>query len=134
MRATASACRSCCWRPTGGCPAHSSAGPRESLLKEIVAIAQLAVRPTDILGRWQAGELLLLLPGTGLAGATRFARRLCAAVAAAAPGRLSRVGLAASIGVATSLGREEPLELLVQRARSGCSTRAPAARAFPGIG
>jgi diguanylate cyclase (GGDEF)-like protein len=96
-------------------PGARDPGTREGLLKEIVAVARLAIRPTDILARWQPGELVLLLPGTGLAGATRFARRLCAAVTEAA----SAGTLAASIGVATSLGRAEPLELLVQRARAG---------------
>lgn len=114
-------------------PGAAEPGPRESLLKEIVAVARLAVRPTDILARWQPAELLVLMPGTGLAGATRFARRLCAAVAAAAPGRAPGT-LAASIGIATSLGREEPLELLVQRARSGLVEARARGPGRPGIG
>lgn len=106
---------------------------RESMLNEIVAVARLAVRPTDILARWQPAELLLLLPGTGLAGATRFARRLCAAVEAMAPNRADGA-LAVSVGLATSLGRDEPLELLVQRARGGLVDARTALPGRPGIG
>src|SRR3954471_6422738 len=58
-------------------------GPEEGALKGIASIARLTVRPTDIVARWHAGEFVLLLPCTALAGATRLARRLCAAVAAA---------------------------------------------------
>jgi diguanylate cyclase (GGDEF)-like protein len=91
---------------------------RERLLRAIVAVATPTLRPTDILARWQAAEVLILLPGTGLAGATRMARRLCAALRSSAPDRA--VGtLAASVGLATALGRAEPLDLLVQRARAG---------------
>ena len=97
--------------------ADGGSDPGESRLRAIVAAANLALRPTDIMGRWRAGELVVLLPNTGLAGASRLARRLCAGLAAAA--RSSGAPLAASIGVATALGRQEGLELLLLRARAG---------------
>ncbi|MFL5336711.1 MAG: GGDEF domain-containing protein [Geminicoccaceae bacterium] len=108
-------------------------GPEEGALKGIASIARLTVRPTDIVARWHAGEFVLLLPCTALAGATRLARRLCAAVAAA---QLPAAGgdLTASIGVATSLGRRELLELLVQRARSGLAEARAAGGGRVGIG
>jgi diguanylate cyclase (GGDEF)-like protein len=89
----------------------------EAAMKEIASVARLAVRPTDIVARWQGGELVILLPSTGLAGATRLARRLCAAFAESGERLGFRLG--ASIGIATALGRHEGLELLIQRARSG---------------
>ena len=111
-------------------PTRGAAGDS---LREIASIARLSVRPTDIVARWQAGEFVLLLPCTGLAGATRLARRLCAAVAAA---QLPAAGgqLSASIGIATSLGRRDPLELLVQRARSGLAEARAAGGGRIGIG
>ena len=97
--------------------ADGGADPDEARLKALVAMARLALRPTDIMGRWHAGELVVLLPSTGLAGAGRLARRLSAGFAAEA--RNSGVPLAASIGIATALGRQEGLELLLLRARAG---------------
>jgi diguanylate cyclase (GGDEF)-like protein len=97
--------------------ADGGADPGEARLKALVAAASLALRPTDIMGRWQAGELVILLPSTGLAGAGRLARRLSACFAAV--GRETGVPLAASIGIATALGRKEGLELLLLRARAG---------------
>jgi diguanylate cyclase (GGDEF)-like protein len=97
--------------------ADGGPGRGEAVLKEIVAAARLTLRPTDTLARWQAGELVVLLPATGLAGASRLARRLGTALAAA--GERAGFPVAASIGVATALGRHEGLELLIQRARAG---------------
>ena len=97
--------------------ADGEIGPDEAALKAIVAAANLALRPTDILARWQGVDLVVLLPSTGLAGAIRLARRLCSHVAAS--GVASGRPLAISIGAATALGRQEGLELLIQRARTG---------------
>jgi GGDEF domain-containing protein len=70
-----------------------------------------------MLARWQSGEFVILLPSTGLAGATRLARRLGGLLASSA----ERTGMpiTARIGLATALGRQEGLELLIQRARCG---------------
>jgi diguanylate cyclase (GGDEF)-like protein len=89
----------------------------DAALQEVASAARLAVRPTDTVARWQAGELVVLLPSTGLAGATRLANRLRASVAAA--GEQAGFPLGVSIGMATALGRHEGLELLIQRARAG---------------
>jgi diguanylate cyclase (GGDEF)-like protein len=112
--------------------ADGQADPTEEGLKAIVAAANLALRPTDTLARWQGGDLVVLLPSTGLAGAIRLARRLCAHVVAtgAATGR----PLAASIGAATALGRQEGLELLIQRARVGLAEARAAGGGRVGIG
>ena len=112
--------------------ADGEVGPDEDALKAIVAAANLALRPTDTLARWQGSDLVVLLPSTGLAGASRLARRLCTHVAASglATGRT----LAASIGVATALGRQEGLELLIQRARVGLAEARAARGGRVGIG
>jgi diguanylate cyclase (GGDEF)-like protein len=112
--------------------ADGGAEPEELRLKAIVAAANLALRPTDILARWQSGELVVLLPGTGLSGASRLARLLCAHVAAS--GLAVGSPLAASIGIATALGRQEGLELLIQRARSGLGEARLAGGGRVGIG
>lgn len=112
--------------------ADGSPGPDEEALKAIVAAANLALRPSDTLARWQRGDLVVLLPCTGLSGASRLARRLCAHVAAtaAATGR----PLAVSIGIATALGRQEGLELLIQRARVGLAEAQAAGGGRVGVG
>ena len=66
--------------------ADGEVGPDEDALKAIVAAANLALRPTDTLARWQGSDLVVLLPSTGLAGASRLARRLCTHVAASGTG------------------------------------------------
>ena len=112
--------------------ADGEVGPDEDALKAIVAAANLALRPTDTLARWQGGDLVVLLPSTGLAGASRLARRLCTHVAAS--GLATGRALAASIGVATALGRQEGLELLIQRARVGLAEARAAGGGRVGIG
>ena len=112
--------------------ADGEVGPDEDALKAIVAAANLALRPTDTLARWQGSDLVVLLPSTGLAGASRLARRLCTHVAAS--GLATGRALAASIGVATALGRQEGLELLIQRARVGLAEARAAGGGRVGIG
>ena len=108
-----------------------TSGRSEPVLKEIVAVARLALRPTDMLARWQGGEFVILLPSTGLAGATRLARRLSGLLAPSV--QRTGVPITARIGLATALGRHEGLELLIQRARGGLDEARAAERAF-GVG
>ena len=85
--------------------ADGSPGPDEEALKAIVAAANLALRPSDTLARWQRGDLVVLLPCTGLVGCEP------ARPAPVRPCGGDRRGhgrpLAASIGIATALGRQE---------------------------
>ena len=114
-------------------PDRLARGSEVAALKEIASIARLAVRPNDVVARWHGFELVLLLPSTGLAGAARLSRRLCAAVIEARiPGR--GADLTVSVGVATALGRHDPLELLVQRARGGLVEARAAGGGRPGVG
>ncbi|MGD9509676.1 MAG: GGDEF domain-containing protein [Geminicoccaceae bacterium] len=110
---------------------EGACGKHEGALKELVAVIRLALRPTDTFARWQPGEFVILLPCTGLAGATRLARRLASLLTSAA----GRTGLPvdALIGLATAMGRHEGLELLIQRARNGVG-EARAAGSRIGIG
>lgn len=112
--------------------ADGGADPGETRLKALVATARVALRPTDIMGRWHGGELVILLPSTGLAGAGRLARRLSTTFAAEA--RSAGLPLAASIGIATALGRQEGLELLLLRARAGLAEARLAGGNRVGIG
>ena len=112
--------------------ADAAGGWPERALQAVVAAVRLALRPNDVLARWQGGELVVLLPCTGLAGATRLARRLVALLASEA----ARTGLAVGgrIGIATALGRQEGLELLIQRARSGLNEARAGSGGTVGIG
>ena len=78
---------------------------------------------------------MVLLPCTGLAGATKLARRLVAAVRRdeSAPGGVGPA-ISVSVGVATWLGREETLETLVRRARAGLLEAQERGRSGVGIG
>jgi diguanylate cyclase (GGDEF)-like protein len=114
-------------------PDRPSRGLEAEMLKEIASIARLAVRPNDVVARWHGAELVLLLPSTSLAGAGRLSKRLCASVTAAKiPAR--GANLTVSVGIATSLGRHDPLELLVQRARAGLVEARTAGGGRPGVG
>ena len=110
---------------------QGSGARQTGVLKELVAAVRLALRPTDTFARWQADEFVILLPCTGLAGATRLARRLAGLLTATA----GRTGppVDALIGIATAMGRHEGLELLIQRARNGLA-EARAAGSRLGLG
>jgi diguanylate cyclase (GGDEF)-like protein len=58
-----------------------------------------ALRPSDLAGRHQDGQLLVLLPGTGRPAALAVASRVRRAVAAVRPAGIERA-VSASLGVA----------------------------------
>lgn len=94
-------------------PEAADDGP--SPLARVAGRIRSRLRSTDLVGRWQGPEIVVLLPGTGLAGASRLARRILQPAPADEPGK----PLLFSIGVATWLGAGETLGLLVDRARGG---------------
>lgn len=89
-------------------------------LRRIAGVARQKLRTTDLIGRWDNNEIAILLTQTGLAGATRLAKRICAGVAADPP-QEGRPRLTASIGTATWLGMVETLGTLLERARGGAA-------------
>jgi diguanylate cyclase (GGDEF)-like protein len=107
----------------------------EAALPHVANLLRASLRPSDILGRWRGNGLVALLPSTGLAGATKLARRLAAVVRrdVPAPGG-EDVPASVSIGIATWLGREETLETLVRRARAGLLEAQERGRGEVGIG
>ncbi len=97
------------------------ASTEEEAKKQLAELARLLlarVRSTDLVGRWEKEELLVLLPNTGLAGAVRLARRILLTAATTAENEAARKP-SLSIGVATWLGAEEGLATLLARARAG---------------
>jgi two-component system cell cycle response regulator len=108
----------------------------EAALPHVANVARGSLRPSDLLARWRGNGLVVLLPCTGLAGATKLARRLAAAVRrdASAPGGVGPASISVSIGIATWLGREETLETLVRRARAGLLEAQERGRGGVGIG
>jgi diguanylate cyclase (GGDEF)-like protein len=107
----------------------------EAALPHVANLLRGSLRPSDILARWRGNGLVVLLPCTGLAGATKLARRLTAAARrdAPAPGGAGPA-VSVSVGVATWLGREETLETLVRRARAGLLEAQERGRGGVGIG
>ncbi len=95
--------------------ASEASGEAPSAVVRLAARIRARVRATDLVGRWESQEILVVLPGTGLAGATRLARRILVP----GPGEPPVPPLVPSIGVATWLGAAEDLTLVVERARSG---------------
>jgi diguanylate cyclase (GGDEF)-like protein len=75
----------------------------DEVLRHFCHLAQQRLRSSDLLGRLGGEEFAILLPGTDLAGAARFAEELCSLVAAT-PGRCGKqiIPFTVSIGV-TSL-------------------------------
>lgn len=90
-------------------------GEAASPLARVAARVRSRLRSTDLVGRWDGDEIVVLLPGTGLAGASRLARRIVVPAPGDEPGR----PLLLSVGVATWLGAAETLGLMVERARGG---------------
>ncbi len=80
----------------------------------VAARVRSRLRATDLVGRWETDEIVVLLPGTGLAGAARLGRRILKP----SPDDTPETSVALSIGIATWLGAE-PLSVLLDRARSG---------------
>ncbi|MCS6779110.1 MAG: GGDEF domain-containing protein [Geminicoccaceae bacterium] len=98
-------------------PAEGEASGSEAVVR-LAARVRGRLRSTDLVARWPTGELLVLMPGTGLSGATRLARRILAS--GPAPGESGpALPVLASIGVATWLGVAETLGTLIDRARAG---------------
>ena len=92
--------------------------PTAAELRRIGAIAKQKLRTTDLIGRWDDNEVAILLTQTGLAGTTRLAKRIAAAVAAE-PTPEGQLPLPVSVGVAPWLGRVGTLGTLLERARGG---------------
>lgn len=107
----------------------------DALLRRIAAVTRERLRASDLLGRLD-DELVALLPGTGLAGATRLARRICATLPRSGgmpvPRRIG--GSAVSIGVATWLDPAEMLATILERARAGLADARAAGGGRVGIG
>jgi diguanylate cyclase (GGDEF)-like protein len=108
----------------------------EAALPHVANLLRGSLRPSDILARWRGNGLVVLLPCTGLAGATRLARRLAAAARrdVPTPGGVGPAAVSVSVGIATWLGREETLETLVRRARAGLLEAQERGRGGVGIG
>ncbi|MCS7267153.1 MAG: diguanylate cyclase [Geminicoccaceae bacterium] len=88
---------------------------RPETVVRLAGLLKSRIRSTDLLGRWETGELLVLLPNTGLSGAARLARRMLLGGSLATEPEAS---VSMSIGIATWLG-DESLGTLVERARAG---------------
>lgn len=105
--------------------AQDGKAPDDASLRRVVDATKPALRSTDLIGRWDADELAILLPSTGLAGATRLARRIVERLqegtnTGPTPTTLTPVApVPVSIGIATWLGPAEALGTLLERARGG---------------
>ena len=74
----------------------------DEVLRQIAGLLGDAVRSVDIVARYGGEEFVLILPETGLQGATVFGERLCDRIAAHAFGVASRnIRLTVSVGLAT---------------------------------
>lgn len=83
------------------------------VLKEVVRVAQAAIRDVDGLVRYGGEEFLLLLPKTPMPGALQMAERLRAAIATTAlPWSDKQLQVTASFGVAELRTGENDEELL----------------------
>jgi diguanylate cyclase (GGDEF)-like protein len=87
----------------------------DAVLRAFAQQAELALRKTDLLARWNGEEFLVLLPETGMDAAVATLDRLRQRVDDAAVGGLPAHAVTVSIGV-TLHGPDESLEATLDRA------------------
>lgn len=104
--------------------------PSKVLLRETSERLRGALRPCDLVARWEEGSFLVLLPGWDAGTAERVAQHLAEAAAPEGEGRASARGPFLRIGVtAAETGRElDPSALLALAAGALEDTRAPGSR------
>ena len=90
----------------------------DAVLRQLPKLAAGSLRGVDVFGRFGGEEFLLILPGTGLAGARAVAERLRAALEAARLDGLAGRGVTLTAGVAEAAPREEPAALLARADRA----------------
>jgi len=96
--------------------------PPDGSMRVVVDAAKSILRTTDLVGRWDLGEIGVLLPSTNLAGATKLARRILDRLRRRPQPKGSEAPpVLACAGIATWLGPAEPLGTLIERARGGLS-------------
>lgn len=89
----------------------------DEVLRTVAHACRDAMRPGDLLARWGGEEFVALLPGAGAREAIAIGRRLCVAVAAiGVPSAPGTQRVTASLGVASSLEPDEPLDAIIARA------------------
>ena len=90
----------------------------DTVLRQLPKLAAASLRSVDLFGRFGGEEFLLILPGTGLAGAQAVAERLRAALEAARLEGLDSRRVTATLGVAEAAPREAVAELLARADRA----------------
>ena len=81
----------------------------DQVLRHFVHVVRQRLRAPDVLGRYGGEEFVVLLPGTGLAGAEQLAQQLCQAVQAApCDWQGQRIAVTVSVGIASAVEGHPP--------------------------
>lgn len=85
----------------------------DEVLRAVAGALRANVRGHDVVGRWGGEEFLIILPETGVEGASSLAERLRAEIEKLATTRQGRqVGLSMTFGLASSAEGRSPQELV----------------------
>jgi diguanylate cyclase (GGDEF)-like protein len=89
----------------------------DALLFAVSRTLKTVARDIDRVARFGGEEFCILLPRTTTAGAKQVAGRVCAAIAGTRVNRTEHaLSVTASIGVATSRNKHEPVQRIIERA------------------
>ncbi|HJQ21628.1 MAG TPA: AAA family ATPase [Gemmatimonadaceae bacterium] len=109
-----------------GSSSHADNGNSAALREQVVELIRRNLRGTDVVGHTTPDEVLVLLTGAAREQGNHVANRLCAAIRnhafAGSSGDRPRIGVTASMGVATAPDNGDDVKVITDAARGACAS------------